>query len=112
MPKPKPSNETALVRQCLEVLRLYRVTAWRMNVGAVKATYAGRDRFVRFGVPGMSDIIGLMRPSGRLVAIECKVGRRRETPEQAAFQRDVRQAGGLAWTIRSVDELVERLKQE
>ena len=112
MTKRREKPETALIRQCLDILRLHRVAAWRMNTGAVSAEYKGRSRFIRFGPKGMSDILGIMWPSGRFLAIETKAGNNKLTPEQDEFQRQVREAGGYAWTIRDVAELQRRLEAE
>ena len=58
-------KESEIVRAILAYLKTVPgVVAWRNNVGAVST---GR-RFVRFGFPGMSDIIGWQRMCGRCKA--------------------------------------------
>ena len=46
---------------------------------------------------------------GRFVAIECKVGRDKLRPAQVVFAADVVMAGGLAFTVRSLEDLQEAL---
>ena len=78
-------------------------------MGAVAATHNGKTRFVRFGRKGMSDIIGLIPPAGRLVAVEIKAHGGKTTLEQEAFLHAVRKAGGIAVVARSCDDVVQAL---
>ena len=65
----------------------------------------GRERFVRFGLTkGASDLLGVLAPDGRIVAIELKSARGRTTPEQDAFLAGIRAFGGFACVVRSADE--------
>ena len=101
-----PTPEAEVLRQCLQLLQVLRVPAWRANTGAMTATAStGRRRFVRFGVPGQPDILGLLPPAGRLLAVETKQKGRKPTAAQAAFLANVEAAGGLALVVRDVEEL-------
>src|SRR4026208_2268553 len=42
-------REAEIQKAILELLQVLGIPAWRANTGAVKATYHGRDRFIRFG---------------------------------------------------------------
>ena len=95
------------MKAILQYLAATGVVAWRMNTGAVSATYQGKPRFVRFGVKGMSDIIGLIPPSGRLLAVEVKRPEGKPTPEQTQFLAAVVRAGGIAFLARSVKDVQE-----
>jgi hypothetical protein len=81
------------------------VSAWRSNTGAARFG----DRFVRFGVPGVADILGVLPPSGRLLAVEVKGPGGRVRPSQRAFLDNVEAAGGLALVVRDVAELERAL---
>jgi len=99
-------SETALVKACLEYLRLIGCFVWRNNTGML---YNKAGRPVAFGKVGSSDILGML-PGGRFLAVECKVGRGQVTKLQRAFLDEVRVMGGLAIVVRdSVDSLVDRL---
>ena len=102
-------KETELVKMCIELLRLKGCMAWRQNTGVMRKTYRGKSRVVRFGTPGMSDILGVL-PGGRILAVECKVGTGKETLSQFAFQEAVRAIGGWAVVVRSVHQLVKSLE--
>lgn len=93
-------RETELVKQCLELLKWKGILAWRQNTGGVK--YG--KQFVRFGEPGLSDILGVWA-DGRFLAIECKVGRNKLSDNQQAFLDNVEKAGGLALVVRDVKDL-------
>lgn len=102
----KAGNETDLVRACLQLLRLHGVVCWRQNSGAVAGEHKGKRRFVRFNsARGCSDILGILPPTGRLVAIEVKLPGRKPTADQAGFLDAVRAAGGVGLVIRDVIEL-------
>lgn len=101
-------RESKVVAQCLAFLRLRRVFAWRNNTGAA---LAGKQ-LIRFGFVGSSDIIGVAK-DGRFLAVECK---RQNggvlSNAQRVFLDKVRQNGGIALVVHSVDELAQGLTQE
>jgi hypothetical protein len=101
--------EGKLVKAVLEYLPLIGVVAWRNNTGAVSATHKGRQRFVRFGIKGASDIFGIL-PGGRFLAVECKIGRNKPTNEQEAFLQMVTNQGGVAILAYSLDDIDEALR--
>jgi hypothetical protein len=93
----KAPTESSLVKACLQLLQLRRIPCWRQNTGcAAFAGPAGRKRFVRFSTPGAADVLGVLPPSGRLLAVEVKRPGGKLTAAQAAFIDHVRAAGGLA----------------
>jgi hypothetical protein len=94
------------------LLKLRHIPAFRVNSGAAvfPATGTGRWRFVRFtGARGLSDILGILPPHGRLLAVETKMPGGRLTADQQGFLNAITQAGGLGLVIRDVRELAEAL---
>lgn len=81
---------------------------FRMNTGALPDPRTGR--LIRFGIPGMADILGILRPSGRFLAIEVKSAIGRQSTQQVAFQRMVESCGGLYVLARSVDDAVQAVQ--
>lgn len=59
------------------------------------------------GVSGLSDIVACVR--GRMVVIEVKRPGKKPTDMQEAFLQRVRDAGGVALVITSVEQLVEQV---
>lgn len=102
-------SEKGVVKACLQYLQFKGVYCWRQNTGGVQ--YHSKKKgtqFVRFGVPGISDILGCM-PDGRFIAVECKAGRNTLTKDQRVFLEQIRQAGGIGIVARSVDDVVDAL---
>jgi hypothetical protein len=102
------ASETGLVKACLQYMQFQGIYCWRQNTGAMERRHKGKRRFIRFGAPGISDIIGCM-PNGKFIAVECKVGRNTLTPSQLAFLQQIREADGIAIVAYSVDDVVEAL---
>jgi len=79
-----------------------------MNVGAATDS---TGRLVRFGFPGLSDIIGQLA-DGRFLAVEVKRPGKNPTETQKAFLDRVAKYSGVAYTVHSVDELDKFIKSE
>lgn len=131
-----PRRESEIVAAILDSLKLFPgVRAWRNNTGAVTAEHKGRRRFVRYGFPGGSDIIGWVERNCRcgqkghvpcdclfccdgmprraiFLAIEVKRPGGKLSPEQAAFLDDVNRAGGLGFKATSVEDVRARLQPD
>jgi hypothetical protein len=105
----KAAREQDLVAACLTLLSLRGVFAWRNNSGAFVLGQGQGRRFFRAGLVGSADILGLLPPAGRFLALECKVGRNKPTAQQAAFLAAVEAAGGLSLVVYDVAELVRLL---
>lgn len=50
-------KESAIQKAILEYLAARHILGFRMNTGAMKGEYKGKQRFMRFGVAGMADIL-------------------------------------------------------
>lgn len=74
---------------------------WRMSVGMGK-TLGGQ--MMRFGVPGMADLTGLVA-CGRRLEVEVKAPQGRQSPEQRTWQQVITSLGGLYCLARSTDDL-------
>jgi hypothetical protein len=58
-----------------------------------------------FGKVGSADILGILRPSGRFLAIEVKKPGEKPSDEQIAFLLAIRDAGGVAIVAYSLDDV-------
>lgn len=94
-------EESYLLAACLDLLRLMGIPAIRINSGAIKVD----GRIIRLAPAGTSDILGILPPQGRFLAIETKSSRGRLTPDQEAFLEGVRQAGGVSLVVRDLKSL-------
>lgn len=66
---------------------------YRQNSGAVVSEYKGKKRFIRYGEPGASDTVLVIR--GVTIFCECKDETGKQSPEQKAWQAQVEEAGGV-----------------
>lgn len=106
----REQKEADILRTCLDWLKLHGVFCWRQNQGAITGEHNGKRRFLRFTtMDGVSDILGVLPPTGRMLAVECKRPGRKPTPEQEAFMSIVRGCGGVAFCVHSLAELEESL---
>jgi hypothetical protein len=93
------SGERDVVHAVLEAWGAHpRLRIWRNNTGG--AMYG--DRFVKFGMNGAPDIMGVMSPSGRFVGIECKAPGKKQSADQIAWEAMFRAMGGVFVLARSV----------
>lgn len=79
---------------------------WKNSTGtAIQDFGAGGYRNLRYGLAkGSADLIGVLAPHGRFVALEVKTYKGRIRPEQTQFLELVRRLGGVAAVVRSSDE--------
>lgn len=75
---------------------------WRNNVGRKKNLY--------FGLKGSGDLMGIIRPSGRLLSIEIKNEKGKLSDEQIEFMETINSFGGIAFIAHSVKDVEEYLK--
>jgi hypothetical protein len=97
-----PPPESAVLRACLDYLRLRGHCAVRVNNGGFKTERGGWVRCT--DTPGSPDIMGCAK-GGRFLAVECKSGRGRQSGAQKAFQAAVEAAGGLYVVARDTEDL-------
>ncbi len=105
-------SETALIKGCLEYLRLKCIVAWRSNSGRIPVRSQTKTYMLDLAPKGTSDIIGIL-PGGRFLAVECKVGKNKLTPAQAEFLRWVNNAGGrgiVVWSLEDLEEVIDEIK--
>jgi hypothetical protein len=97
-------NETllALGQHCGHYLHI-----WRQNTGAMRAA---NGRLVRFGMPGMADLSGILQ-GGQRVEIECKTRMGRLTPQQAKWARMIVRRGGLYLRVCDPMEAVRQVEE-
>lgn len=99
-------HETPIQQRILLALgALPGVRVSRNNNGALRAP---GGRLVRFGVfnPGGGDILGLMAPNGRFLAVETKRPGKEPDQQQEKFRDMVIELGGLYVVAHSVEEAV------
>jgi hypothetical protein len=105
--KKKPTPESRVLRECLDLLLIRGIWAWRANAGAAQMPHG---QWVHFGIKGQPDIIGLLG-DGRFLGVECKGPSGKQSPNQKWFQANVEANNGVYLLVRSAKELDEKLKE-
>lgn len=85
------------------------IMAWNAPTGL--ALPIGTLRPVRYGLPGQADVLAVLPPSGRSLAVEVKTGRSRLSKEQRRWARRFQEAGGLYLPVRSIEDLMVGLEE-
>ncbi len=115
------ASEKEIQDSILEYLKMRGVFCWRQNTGGMAGEHKGKKWFVRFGYPGVADIIGILpqkclltphddivscgRIAGTFLAIEVKRPGAKQADSQIEFQRQVETHGGIYILATSVDEV-------
>jgi hypothetical protein len=82
--------------------KLPHVVLWRNNTGTFRTESGG---MMRTGLcVGSADLIGILAPMGRFLALEVKRPGEKPTKEQELFLELVRKSGGVAAVVHSVEE--------
>ena len=84
-----------------------RVMNVRVHSGMAGGVKGGWMHFANSGAP---DIIAILPPHGRLVAIECKVGKNHATPNQIKWLEKAAKAGAVALIVRGINEATEKVE--
>jgi|GEM_PF-1700055 len=104
------TTETDLLYAILDYLDLCGIKAWRQNTGGMTKTNAeGEERYIPFGIPGQSDIIGILPGSGRMLAIEVKMPGNTPTPDQWEYLLMVQRSGGVGFWVDSLAQVQRAL---
>ena len=106
----KRTTENDVLQSCLEYLTLNGCLAWRSNNTGVYDPAKKCFRAFR-GLAGVSDILGCLG-DGRLLAVETKRPGGRLSAEQKRFLDAVRERGGLAFCVSSLQQLIDGLREE
>ena len=102
LPAPKPMPESQVVKECIVWLFLHGCFVWRNNTGGYKPE--GYNRFVRFGLKGSADIIGV-NPRGAFISVECKSGKNDLQVSQREFREKIKARNGIYIVARGIDDL-------
>lgn len=98
------SEAADLTNKIIDFLYRQGVYSWRnSSVGVFDKKLGGYRTAPKKGV---ADILACVPPTGRLVAIEIKIGKDRLSPEQEGFLVNISHVGGLSVVIKTYDEFL------
>ena len=121
MPRGPEAQLQALI---MDWLQANHVLAFRMQTGASVSEYKGKKRMVRYGVPGMADVLAFrVRYRGvddqgvwcsfteiTPVWIECKAPDGKQSPLQKSFQAQVESHHHKYIVAYSLDDVIEAVR--
>jgi hypothetical protein len=102
-------READTQRLILDWLAAKKIWALRLNTGAMGGSHNGKRWFVRFGRPGMADILAVAQYGTRLVWIEVKAPKGRQSEDQGRFQAEVEAEGMTYILARSLEDVMKVL---
>ncbi len=89
-------TEKEITYQIRSVLKAFGIFHWKVMQGLGC-------------VPGIPDILGIQKGTGKLIAIEVKTAKGKTTRFQDNFINWINEAGGIAFVARSADDVIEKL---
>jgi hypothetical protein len=113
MSKRTTASEAEISRAIMDYLAALHVLTYRMNTGAYEAVYKGKSRFLRFGTPGMADLLAFIKsPFAGLIVhwLEVKTATGKQSELQKSFQNQVEAAGHRYSVVRSIEDVETALK--
>jgi hypothetical protein len=100
--------ENRVKAEVLRYLKVRRIYCWSNPSGAVRIR---PGKFMSFGKKGSADILGLLPPDGKFLAVETKAPDGRLSPEQREFLEMIKQQGGMAVIARSWMDVDQALRK-
>lgn len=106
----KNNPEALIKRHIVQYLKLQRIFCWvNVQTGIYDPELGIFRKLNGFGMRlGVSDILGIFK--GKLICIEVKSKTGRPTAAQIEFLDDVNKHGGIGFIARSVEDVIEKLK--
>lgn len=103
------SKANDLTQSIVDTLNLCGAFAWRNNstgiYDPVKKIFRKNPKTLK----GVSDILGILSPTGRVIAIEVKIGRDKLSPDQKHYIETVNKKGGIAFVVKTYDGFISAM---
>lgn len=100
------TNETT--HQISDHLFNLQIFSWRQNTTGIPLPGGG---FRPAAKKGVSDILAILPPDGRFLAIEIKTGRDKLSPEQEGFLRNVEKMGGIGLVVKDFEDFKGKFEE-
>lgn len=108
------ASEKEIQDSILQWLAIVKIFHYRQNTGAFRKDYTRKSdgvkktSFIRFGTPGASDIVCVVK--GFYIAIEVKDHKGKQDPDQVEFQKALERSGGYYILARSLEDVINFFK--
>lgn len=99
------SQATILTNQIIDFVYRKGGYAWRASSTGI---FDGKQQAYRTAPKkGVADVLAVVPPTGRMIAIEVKIGKDRLSPEQEGFLKNIAFTGGLSVVVKDFEEFKE-----
>lgn len=105
----KPTSANVLTQQVIKVLSMKNYHVWRQNNGAVYDPTLKKFR-ANSSTPGIPDVLGFNKSTGRFVCAEIKAGKDRLSKEQKEFMMTAAAAGCMTFVIKTSEDIENMIK--
>jgi len=106
--KIKPPLEASIQKSILDYLLMRGYFVWRNNTGGFGGdSNAGKKWFVRAGLKGSGDIIGMTK-TGKFLSIEVKRRGNKPSAEQVHFMDRVKSMDGCAFVAYDIQDVINQ----
>ena len=102
-------KESEVQKAILDWLRWHKIFCWKTNNTGIFKQKTGS--YIKVGMKGIADLIGIIPPSGRLLAIEVKRPGNTASSEQKSFLASIRASGGIGFIAFGIEDVERELKQ-
>ena len=101
-------KESEIQKAILDYLALKKIWHMRLNTGAMSGSHKGKRWFVKFGKPGMADILATIVVNGilRVYWIEVKRPGGKQSAAQLEFQAEVYEQGHNYLVVESLEQFM------
>jgi len=95
------SESTVLTNKIIDVIYRSGAFSWRAESSGIFDRKMGGYRTAP--KKGVSDILAILPPSGRIAAIEVKIGKDKLSQEQEGFLKNIVYHGGFAFVAKDIE---------
>jgi hypothetical protein len=100
------NDHQILVTEILcELSKNSNIRVWQNSTGVAKSL--DDERFLKYGLKGSADILGIIGPCGKFLAVEIKTGKSIQSAAQKSFEKVILARGGVYILARSVLDAVK-----
>jgi len=101
------SQASITTRKIISLLFSQAIYSWRQNVTTIPLP---SGQFRPAAKVGVSDILAIMPPTGRLLACEVKIATDKLRPEQEGFLHNVESMGGIGMVVNSYEDFLVQFR--
>ena len=92
----------------IELSKRKDIRVWKNNTGVLKND---SGEYIRFGLNGSADIIGILKKNGKMICIEVKTGNAVQSKVQKNFEKMILDYNGYYIVGRSIQQVIDFIEK-